>query len=122
MSRILRWRKLPKTGSHSFMYDGNRYRVTPNQIVECAIEPIKPFIEEYECLGEITDKGVIPVKEEKEEPKGDITLEVVSRGGGYYNVINPDNPDKPLNDKGLRKKAAYQLAGLEVPKVKRRKS
>lgn len=116
---VYRWKKKENTGAHYFKYDNKKYRITPGKIVDCTIVPIGPFVEQYDCLGEINGEGnVVAVKEEKKEAKGDITLEVVSKGYGYYDVINPENPDKPINDKKLRKKEAYMLAGLPIPKEK----
>ena len=39
------------------------------------------------------------------------TLEIKSRGTGFYDIVNPDNPSKPLNSKALRKKAAETMLG-----------
>lgn len=122
MSKVYRWRKLPNTGSHSFVYNGEKHRVVPGDLVECTLDPIRPFKEEYDLLGEVEDDELIPLNENEveEDEEDDITLQVVSRGGGYYDVINPEDPDNPINDKGLRKKEAYDLAGLEVPSWRRK--
>ena len=117
---VYRWKKKENTGAHYFKYNGKKYRITQGKIVDCTIDPIKPFIKQYDCLGEINEEGnVVAVKKEKKkEVKDDITLKVVPKKGGYYDVINPDNPSKPINDKSLRKEAAYTLAGLDMPKRK----
>ena len=41
-----------------------------------------------------------------QQPTG---LVLKARGVGWYDVINPDNPDKPLNDKALRKDEAEKF-------------
>jgi len=125
--RIFKWVKLIATGAHYFKYDGNKYRLTPGDTIICTIAPIKPFIDHYECMGEIIDGDLVKVDgdvlQESIPGKDDITLEVVAKGDGYYDVINPNNPDKPINENSLRITAAYTLAGLPVPvkRTRRRK-
>jgi hypothetical protein len=120
MPEIYRWRKRSGTGTHYFKVNGEKHRKTPaSPPFDAPMAPIKPFIDEYDCLGKYVNGDLVPMDdhEELEETPGkdDITLEVVAKGRGYFDVINPDNPDKPINDKGLRKEAAYKLAGLEIP-------
>lgn len=45
--------------------------------------------------------------EEPEEPQEGLVI--AQRSPGYFNVVNPVNPDKPFNDKALRKGAAEEL-------------
>lgn len=116
--KIYRWKKRPGTGLHSFKYDGQRHFTRPGDAVVAPLSAFGSFSEEYACLGEITEDGLkdadpIAEQEEAEEEANQIpALEIVPVGGGWYDVINPDNPDKPLNDKSLRKADAQELAGI----------
>ena len=102
MSEICRFRKKLNSGRHTFYYNKKRLSVVPGQIVVCTDEALGKNIGTYDRL------GIISEIKESEKIVGN-KLQLVALDGGYYNVINPDNPDKPLNSKALRKSAANKL-------------
>ena len=101
MNTVKKFRKKDRTGNHTFRVDGKRIRATPGMVVECTAKDLGNQLKHYVCLD-------VPVKtDEPEVPKvlaKGLKLVRVSRG--MYNVVNPDNPDKPLNDAPLRKAMA----------------
>lgn len=119
LEKVYRWRKKEGTGKHYFQYQGKRHRIGPGNYAVCPMRFVNPCIEQYECIGVIGEGGeVLPVDidaiqngDQKQEE--DIKLEVVALGRGWYDVINPENPDKPINDKALRRDDAYSLAGID---------
>ena len=113
MSKVETFRKKDGTGSHSFVMNGKRVRVVSGQTVQCTAEQLGKQLKHYDCL----TRGITEIIEEKRKPEviiKDLKLVRVSRG--LYNVINPDNPDKPLNDKPLKK--AHAEVFLTNPAVK----
>jgi hypothetical protein len=117
---LYKWRKKPGTGSHSFKYNGKWIECWPGDTVICPIDPMGSFHVEYQCIAEVVDGVEKPISERPKtaeeraaeaeliEPTG---LVLQAKGGGWYDVINPDNPDKPLNDKSMRKEEAEQFLG-----------
>jgi hypothetical protein len=109
MHRISKWRKKAKTGRHLFISGGVRKTIMPGDIVECTEQALGNQAKHYERL-------TPAVKEvEKEEPAKMLQLVKVSRY--TYNIVNPDNPKKPLNDKPMKKEDAESMLGkLSVAK------
>ena len=102
MNEVKKFRKKDRTGNHIFRIDGNRVKAIPGQIVECTEKDLGNQLKHYECLSvpaitaENSDNEKIPAK----------GLKLVRVSRGLYNVVNPDNPDKPLNEEPLRKAMA----------------
>jgi hypothetical protein len=99
VEEIVKWRKKERTGRHILKFDGKRQTVLPGGVVECPERALGNQLRHYE--------RVLPILA-KVEPKIDFlvpvkTLKVVRVSRGLYNVINPDNPDKPLNNEPLKK-------------------
>jgi hypothetical protein len=65
------------------------------------------FIDQYKLIG-----GGLSITEEDEKPGK--SLIIVAKGRGYFDIINVDNPDKPLNDKGLREGQAKKVLGQMI--------
>lgn len=109
------------TGRHIFRYKGERITVLPGQRITVPASVLGSFVKEYDVVGGSTEFMEV-VKEDIE--KGTKNLELVPKKGGYFDVINPDNPEKPLNAVGLRKKEALKLIsdleGTEDPDKKKR--
>jgi len=103
MSEVCKFRKKLNSGRHVFHYDNKRFSVVPGQIVVCTEEALGKNLSTYDRLGNISE-----TKEKTEKIIGN-KLQLVPREGGYYDVVNPDNPEKPLNGKALRKSAANKL-------------
>lgn len=122
MSKFV-WRKKPGTGSHTFWQNGQKMRTLPGNQVEATPEELGSFSEEYECLGKVTDNGLDkdakpPTEDELMEAEDNASsLVLVERGGGYYDVVNPDNLDKPVNSKGMRLLDALNQFGLVEPEI-----
>lgn len=108
---ILKWRKKARTGSHRFTYKGKKYRVVPGDIVDCPKAALGAAICYYDCL---TPEKEIIVQEEPFEVKN---LVMIQNEDKTWNIINPDNPSKPLNQKGLRKSEATAILGKLYPGV-----
>jgi len=104
-----RWRKKAKTGRHTFRFQGVKITAVPGDVVECFETSLGSCAAEYDCLGSISGAPEeIPAEKSVAEGK---MLKLVHLGRGYWNIINPDNPDKPLNDKALRKTEAEAILG-----------
>lgn len=113
-----KFKKKLMTGRHTFFYKDIRHQVLPGGTVVCEKETLGKCLPDYEIIGEVNQEDWTEVKPindlqgpEVFEAKGTVTFQVkspviVAKGNGFYDVINPDNPDKPLNEKGLRKSKA----------------
>ena len=75
--------------------------IRPGNTVYCLPAELGGAVDMFELLS--------PRPPEPDELPPGSTLELYHRGAGWYDVINPDNPEKPYNDKKLRKKDAEQL-------------
>ena len=129
--KVFRWRKKPGTGSHTFKYKGESFFILPGESVIAPVESMGSASLQYEPIAEIVDgksrnfQGRHPYEalqdiffEEEEEIAIHGGPEIIAVGGGWYNVINPDNPDKPLSDKNLRREDAENMVielGGELP-------
>lgn len=119
LEKIYRWRKKKGTGSHYFSYNGEKNRVVPGKVVDCPVRFVNPCIDQYECLGLIGEGGelikvdVEKILDESFDFEDDIKLKVIDLGDGLFDVINPANPDKPINEKALSLEDANKLAGVD---------
>lgn len=117
--KIYRWKKKENTGGHTFRWQGKIVKTKPGDVVECSMDALGAAVKKYDCLSEVVGgkhqpvSGDGPVTERQEqewkalnEPTG---LIIQPKGGGWFDVINPDNPGNPLNDKALRKEEAETL-------------
>jgi len=114
---LCKYRKKAKTGRHSFKYEGKRYSVVPGDVVEVPEGFLGSFEADYDCLTAVKSIPE-PVKiKEPIAPPNELHLVRVQRG--MYNIINPDNPDKPLNDTPMKKGEAEKIMGkmMEIPKT-----
>jgi len=121
--KLYRWIKKPQTGSHTFHFEGKRTRLTPNDTITCAKSILGNHLGEYNCLGEFDENGklVDVVEEVKKDKNIPFNLVVVKREkSNWYDVINPENPDKPINTKTLKKAEAEALASGNPIEKKRR--
>ena len=113
---IIRWRRKRGCGSHSFHWNGQKYRISPGQTVEVPESILGSFAEKYERLEVVGGHSRTAKFEGKESkttevkasipPKGPQLIDI---GGGFWDIINPDNPDKPLNDEPLSYKDAMDV-------------
>ena len=102
MNQVKKFRKKERTGHHTFRVDGKRIKAFPGMVVECTAADLGNQLKHYDCL----DALPVESNEEKVERIPIKGLKLVRVGRGLYNVINPDNPDKPLNEEPLRKAMA----------------
>ncbi len=102
---VHRWRRKEKSGRHVMQLNGKKLTVLPGQVLECTLEKLGSFASKYDDLGLVPGQPV-ELGAAKSPPLG---FEIISKGSGYFDVINPDNPAKPINAKGLRKDAAEKL-------------
>lgn len=102
-----RWRRKAHTGAHSFYWQGRKYRVKPGDTVDVPEHVLGSAIARYDLIPSEEDRASRrrrrqeqeqPPQKPQEVPKG---LEIVDIGGGMYDIVNPDNPEKPLNQEPL---------------------
>jgi len=108
------WKRKERTGLHRVYVPGTGWiSVKPGQplldphtgeLVDCDADVFGTQVDNYEMIGgepgpEVTESG-LPSQAE---------YVLKHRGGGYYDVVNPANPDKPINAKTLRKEEAEGL-------------
>ncbi len=105
MHRISRWRKKPNTGRHLFLVDGQRKTIMPGDIIDATEQALGNQAKHYERL---TPAPAREVEIEAAPAKG---LQLVKVSRYRYNIINPDNPKKPLNDKPLKQEEAEAMLG-----------
>jgi hypothetical protein len=117
---LYKWKKKPNTGAHYFKWLGKKYSTRPGDTVICPIDAMGSFHEEYECVAEVVDGKEQPISDcpvlehialEQEAIAQPSDLKVIHKGFGRYYVINPDNPDSPLNDKAMSKEEAEKFLG-----------
>ncbi len=111
----VKYRKLPGTGLHSFRHSGQRYSLKPGDGVTLpATFSFGSFGNQYEIVF-----GEPRKKRQRRGQEKQKTLEIVKAGPGF-NVINPDNPYKPLNMNPISKDEALYLANtgsFKAPEV-----
>ena len=117
---LYKWKKKKNTGSHYFKWLGKMHRTTPGDVVTCPIDALGKFHEEYTCIAEVDDGIEKPISadpvlehiaREQEAIRQPTDLKIVHKGFGRYYVVNPDNPDNPLNDKAMTKAEAEEFLG-----------
>ena len=115
--KLYKWRKKPGTGAHVFKFK-QRIRTVPGDVTICPIDALGSFYEEYDCVAEVVDGKEQPISEdpvlahvaqEREALREPAGLELKHAGFGRWYVINPENPDKPLNDKAMSKELAERF-------------
>ena len=127
--RMKRWKKKPRTGSHYLRIDGVMTRVRPGETVDCTELALGSNIKNYDVVIDLPESTVEPIPEETIEPPGTepedapagtppyVGLEMYDIGGGFWDILNPDNPEKPLNDEPLTLEEAQAfLADAKDPK------
>lgn len=108
MSEKVTYRKKLGTGRHSFKFQGQRYSLVPGDRIELPSSfDFGSFADQYDVVGGAKRKRR---KSKKPAPPQKV-LEIVKEGR-KFNVVNPDNPDKPLNDKPITKKEAAKLIAV----------
>ena len=112
------WKRRVKTGTHRVKIPRTGWlTVKPGQpvldhngeMVDCEPEVFGSQAENYIQVGgmPITVKTEAEKAEAKLPPQAAYVLQ--KRGAAYWDVVNPANPEKPINDKALRKPAAEAL-------------
>ncbi len=112
------WKRRVKTGTHRVNIPGTGWlTVKPGQpvldhngeTVDCEPEVFGSQEENYIQVGgmPITAKTEAEKAEAKLPPQAAYVLQ--KRGAAYWDVVNPANPSKPVNDKALRKVEAEAL-------------
>ena len=92
----LTFRRKKGLGTHRFKSGGVQYIVRSGERVKVLPQDLGSSIIGYDCLdGKIPADAVIPAAR--------IPEIVPDEARGWYNVVNPDFPTRPLNDKRLRK-------------------
>ena len=115
---LCKYRKKAKTGRHCFKFDGKRYSVVPGNIIEVDGSALGSFVEDYDCLTPATKRTSLPIAKEADLTDTSSGLALVKVSRWMYNIINPDNPSKPLNDKPMKKAEAEKIIG-EMREVKK---
>jgi len=100
-----KWKKKPSTGRHVFTFNGVRFSAAPGQVVECSERSLGKQAKDYMLLGQ----SLKEVGESSQKELSTVPFIITPKGGGFYNIVNPDNMDKPFNDKPLRKKEALEF-------------
>lgn len=112
------WKRRVKTGTHRVKIPGTGWlTVKPGQpvldhdgkMVDCGPEVFETQAENYIQVGgmPITIKSEAEKEEAKLPPQAAYVLQ--KRGAAYWDVVNPANPEKPVNEKALRKADAEAL-------------
>jgi len=115
---LLKYRKKAKTGRHCFKFDGKRYSVVPGDVIEVEESALGSFVEDYDCLTPATKRTSLPMAKEADLTDTSSGLALVKVSRWMYNIVNPDNPGKPLNDKPMKKAEAEKIIG-EMREVKK---
>lgn len=113
------WKRRVKTGTHRVKIPGTGWlTVKPGQpvldhdgkMVDCGPEVFGTQAENYIQVGgmPITIKSEAEKEEAKLPPQATYVLQRRAKGS-FYDVVNPANPEKPVNDKALRKADAEAL-------------
>ena len=115
---LCKYRKKAKTGRHCFKFDGKRYSVVPGDVIEVEESALGSFVEDYDCLTPVTKRTSLPIAKEADLTDTSSGLALVKVSRWMYNIINPDNLGKPLNDKPMKKAEAEKIIG-EMREVKK---
>jgi len=115
---LCKYRKKAKTGRHCFKFDGKRYSVVPGDVIEVEESALGSFVEDYDCLTPATKRTSLPMVKEADLTDTSSGLALVKVSRWMYNIINPDNPGKPLNDSPMKKAEAEKIIG-EMREIKK---
>ncbi len=115
-------------GSHTYRgLNGTKRHMVPGDEVVCHPKDLGGALNKFEDLGPaaagqvtILSNGVPVGSLDPHSPDdcglaqrpSEPGLQIVSRGSGWYDVVNPATGE-PINDAALRRNAAYELAGLD---------
>jgi len=119
MNQLHRWKKKDRTGTHSFWYEGVKYTITSGMVIPVLVpeSALGGAARHYECLdpieNPIDDSGNPRPALDSPDAKGPIIIPH-GKSKTRFDIINPDNPDKPLNDKPLKKAEAQAALGKLV--------
>jgi hypothetical protein len=103
VEEIARWRKKEKTGRHLFVFQGERKTILPGDFVTCPERALGNQLKHYEKVLPAGTTFIAPIETIIGPPPPIKMPKIVRVSRGLFNVINPDNPDKPLNSKPLKK-------------------
>ena len=120
MSDKVLFRRKAGLGTHRFKSDGALLVVRGGGTVECYPHELgSRFVNGDTGASQylLVNPDALPLSAASRPPR---TPEVVPDAArGFYNVVNPDYPDRPLNDKRLRKLQAEEflksLVGKPLP-------
>lgn len=100
---ILTFRRKLWLGVHRFRVNGQQVKIRSGETISCTVEEIGlGFLNQYDCLS-----GNLPADNKNSTVR---TLEIIPNERLYfYDIVNPDFPDRPLNDAPVRKVVAKKL-------------
>lgn len=98
-----RYQRKKGLGTHRFRLGGAMVVVKSGDIVTCDPSDLKDNLSQYDCLDAA---GRIQAAA---KPTARLPELVPAEQKNLFNVVNPDFPDRPLNEKPLRKKAAVEF-------------
>lgn len=103
---VRRWRHRQNTGPHYFPEGAPVKRSQPGDVVRCPTWMVEAMAWKFEALDP-----------EPPPPEEIHPLEIITIGGGWYDVRHPVTK-RNLNDRALRKADAYALARDLAPDVR----
>jgi len=99
------YRMKKKVGPHLFKEEW----LHPGDTITCEVDEIEQVMEKFEEVRKAKPKDEPPEETEVDpEPEVENSLEMVHKGRGKYDVVNPDS-GKTINDKPLSKEEATSL-------------
>ena len=98
-----RYQRKKGLGTHRFRLGGAMVVVKSGDTVTCDPSDLKDNLNQYDCLDA---EGRIQAAA---KPTARTPELVPAEQKNLFNVVNPDFPDRPLNEKPLRKKAAVEF-------------
>lgn len=98
-----RYQRKKGLGTHRFRLGGAMIVVKSGDTVTCDPSDLKDNLSQYDCLDA---EGRIQAAA---KPTARLPELVPAEQKNLFNVVNPDFPDRPLNEKPLRKKAAVEF-------------
>lgn len=108
MMEKVRFRRKAGLGTHRFKIGGAWVVVSGGETITCSPASIgERYLDQYDCL----DALPVPAAEMIVEAR--VPEIIPNEAKGWFDVVNPDYPDRPLNETRLRKKSAEEfLASL----------
>jgi len=104
---LLRFRRKQGLGVHRFRSAGSWIIAKAGDVVTCSRKALGKCFDQYECLDELPLESIEQVEAR--------TPEIIPNSiKGWFDVVNPDYPDRPLNDKKMRKADAIKFLELLV--------